>query len=426
MPAPFHRKSQRTVAFSVILCWLFLLSGVAASGPFNPLTVGVRAAFKTFPTIRRESNVVNPDEPICGRSEISTTGGDLRRNLTESRGGAAPAPRPLLFWETMICGAISRSTAQTALHPANTMKTLLQNARPSDQLTIAELIRPKNFHRLTVGAGANFVLSVPHGAVNFAVLELIRRNLQNCVNRVPVLKRRGESLGPGLDFVSSCLSTVTCSVVSTPQMMVTDNIMSGRFGNLPEAIRGLASEQGIRGFYRGWWPGLAGKIPSYALTWTFFQQLKRIRDRVSDRPARDLENSALGCIASTTTVCIMIPMDTIKTRLVTQVVGSEAAYKGVADCAVRILREEGIRTFYRGLAPRLISVVPMIGIQFGIYEAMKKFMLSRDIQAKKNIEDDFGSRRVFAEAAMEVAASQGHPYPAPHFLKRFGVKKKRN
>ena len=39
---------------------------------------------------------------------------------------------------------------------------------------------------------------------------------------------------------------------------------------------------------------------------------------------------------------------------------------------MRVLREEGLRTFYAPLAPRLVSVVPMIGIQFGVYEFMKR------------------------------------------------------
>ena len=116
----------------------------------------------------------------------------------------------------------------------------------------------------------------------------------------------------------------------------------------------------------GWWPGLVGKIPSYALTWTFFQQLKRTRNMLSDRPAKNYENTIMGGIASAATVCIMIPMDTIKTRLVTQssgvgIVGKP--YKGIIDCGVRIAKEEGVKTFYRGLAPRLISVVPLIAIQ---------------------------------------------------------------
>mmetsp|Transcript_33762 Transcript_33762/g.77944 ORF Transcript_33762/g.77944 Transcript_33762/m.77944 type:complete len:107 (+) Transcript_33762:183-503(+) len=87
----------------------------------------------------------------------------------------------------------------------------------------------------------------------------------------------------------------------------------------------------------------------------------------------------MGALASATTVSIMIPMDTIKTRLVTQVnYPNLVPYKGIADAFLRILREEGLVAFYRGLPPRLISVVPMIGIQFGIYEFMVKAMLARD------------------------------------------------
>lgn len=196
-----------------------------------------------------------------------------------------------------------------------------------------------------------------------------------------------------------------------------------------------------------------------ALTWTFFQQLKLAQKRFSGREATNVENSVMGCLASTTTVCIMIPMDTIKTRLVTQgssaaVLGGAVPYKGIIDCAVRVTREEGIKTFYRGLPPRLISVVPMIGIQFTAYEFMKRTMQKRSLAARieKGKQREFLQRKsptstatkssvnIFGktkgheefdpysrlgslqEASMEVAASPEHPYPAPHFLRRIGGK----
>ena len=62
-------------------------------------------------------------------------------------------------------------------------------------------------------------------------------------------------------------------------------------------------------------------------------------------------------------------MDTVKTRLVTQLNYPDLVpYKGISDCFQRVLKEEGVGAFYRGLTPRLLSVVPMIGIQFGFYE----------------------------------------------------------
>jgi solute carrier family 25 S-adenosylmethionine transporter 26 len=234
--------------------------------------------------------------------------------------------------------------------------------------------------------------------------------------------------------------------------------MAGNYPNLISAIQGLAAHRGVSGFYKGWWPGLVGKIPSYALTWTFFQQLKEARDKLTGRPATDFENIIMGCIASGTTVCIMIPLDTIKTRLVTQSAHalSDQAYKGIIDCAVRVAREEGVRALYRGLTPRLISVVPMIGIQFGVYEFMKKTLLDRsdlgmaalpppgqlrqrprvpsrlkkppalalpdDVPSKEEEQSTsppiYGTSEALQEAAMEVAASPEVPFPAPRFLKR--------
>ena len=134
----------------------------------------------------------------------------------------AAAPRPLLFWESMVSGAVSRSIAQTVMHPANTMKTIMQASRGPSRPGLFDLMKPTMFHRLTYGAGANFVLSLPHGAFNFAVLESIRERMSTVVDSVPVLERNKERIGPGLDFISSSIATICCSVVSTPQMMITD------------------------------------------------------------------------------------------------------------------------------------------------------------------------------------------------------------
>jgi hypothetical protein len=151
---------------------------------------------------------------------------------------------------------------------------------------------------------------------------------------------------------------------------------------------------------------------------------------MSDRPAKNIENTVMGCMASAAAVCIMIPMDTIKTRLVTQMSAQAmigTPYKGIVDCAIRVAKEEGIRTFYSGLPPRLVSVVPMIGIQFGVYEAMKKAMIYRSLTRECEVGlqvDRYGPEESLEEAAMEVAASSVQPLPAPHFLKKIRPQKR--
>jgi len=335
--------------------------------------------------------------------------------------------RPLVFFEAMICGAVSRSTAQTIMHPANTMKTILQSQRStSSTFTFAELLRPRNFKMLTRGAGAQFLLSVPHGACNFAVLETTRRLMAKAVDKwsPPTSKKdsgsSGSGFGPALDFFSSAIATVCCSVVSTPQMMITDNIMCGNYENLYGATKGLyRSKEGIKGFYTGWWPGLAGKIPSYGLTWVLFQQVKRMYLKITERQPTDLENTIMGCIGSAATVSIMIPMDTVKTRLVTMGSGG-VQYKGIVDCARTVFREEGLSAFYKGLPPRLLSVVPMIGIQFGCYEFMKKLILHQRAEltpafkrANPPQTRDKERAETLGRISQEVGVDDEQPFPVP-------------
>ncbi|CAM9202133.1 unnamed protein product [Discosporangium mesarthrocarpum] len=266
----------------------------------------------------------------------------------------------LTFWGHMVAGAISRSVAQTALHPVNVIKTMLQT-RGSLQA-----ILPLSLATLTRGAGAQFLLSLPNGAFHFAVLENTRHRV---VELFPT-----ETASFFLDFLSSSTATTFCSLMSTPQMVLTNRIMAGVYPNLRVGVSSVLKEDGIRGFYSGWWPGLVQKIPSYGLTWVFFQQAKDLHYRIVKRLPTNTENFWLGSVAAAGSVTVMIPMDSVKTRLVTQTAASARQYKGIVDCFMRMVREEGVGSLYNSLTPRLVSVVPMIGVQYFVYEFMKRIM----------------------------------------------------
>lgn len=153
----------------------------------------------------------------------------------------------LTYVQTMAAGALSRTMAQTIMHPANTYKTILQlrNSGKNLKLTPERLLR---------GADAQFLMSLPHGAFYFCVIDVVKKKLGH------LLPSRLTFLG---DFSASTISTIICSIVSTPQMVLTDRLMAGVYTSSPEAIRTILKTEGLKGFYTGWWPALAQKIPSY-------------------------------------------------------------------------------------------------------------------------------------------------------------------
>lgn len=266
--------------------------------------------------------------------------------MSSPGGESTSEAAPLTSFQYMVAGAGSRTIAQALLHPVHVYKTLLQL-----QPTISQ---PLSWNRVFRGVDAQILFSLPHGAFHFLLLEYIRPRLSA---RLP------PSLRCMADFLSSSASTFLCSAISTPQMVLTDRLMAGTYSSMSEAVRTIFQESGVAGYYAGWAPALAQKIPAYGLTWMLFQFLQRQYKRSWSAPAGQKMNFVLGAIAAAGSVAAMVPVDTVKTRLV---VAPSSSYRGIIDGLAHISHQEGIGALYKSLVPRLVSVVPMMAIQVSV------------------------------------------------------------
>ena len=62
-----------------------------------------------------------------------------------------------------------------------------------------------------------------------------------------------------------------------------------------------------------------------------------------------------------TPICLQV----LKTRLALRKTGQ---YSGMWDCACKVYKHEGIRSFYRGYMPNLLGIIPYAGIDLAVYE----------------------------------------------------------
>jgi len=75
-----------------------------------------------------------------------------------------------------------------------------------------------------------------------------------------------------------------------------------------------------------------------------------------------------GLVASIATC----PLDVIKTKLQAQrAVQGQQAYLGVLGTMKSVLRENGLRGFYRGLGPTMLGYLPTWAIYFAVYDGIK-------------------------------------------------------
>lgn len=76
-----------------------------------------------------------------------------------------------------------------------------------------------------------------------------------------------------------------------------------------------------------------------------------------------------GSMAGTTAAMLTYPLDMVRARMA---VTPKEMYSNILHVFVRISREEGLKTLYRGFTPTLLGVVPYAGLSFFTYETLKK------------------------------------------------------
>ncbi|KAF9619226.1 hypothetical protein IFM89_005780 [Coptis chinensis] len=155
-------------------------------------------------------------------------------------------------------------------------------------------------------------------------------------------------------------------------------VNDGRVTNLPlyrntaHAIYTIARVEGFRGIYAGFYPAVLGSTVSWSLYFFFYG---RAKDRYSKggenklSPGFHLISAAeAGGLVSLFTNPIWL----VKTRLQLQTpLHQSRPYSGFNDALRTIVKEEGWRALYRGMAPSLL-LVSHGAIQFTVYEELRQ------------------------------------------------------
>ncbi|XP_071821145.1 calcium-binding mitochondrial carrier protein SCaMC-2-like isoform X2 [Apostichopus japonicus] len=132
-------------------------------------------------------------------------------------------------------------------------------------------------------------------------------------------------------------------------------------------------EGGILSFWRGNGANVVKIAPESAIKFVAYEQIKKLLHREGHElqvHQRFLAGSSAGVISQTS----IYPMEVLKTRLALRKTGQ---YKGIVDCAIKIARTEGLRSFYRGYIPNILGVIPYAGVDLAVYETVKNAWIAR-------------------------------------------------
>ncbi|XP_056282815.1 mitochondrial 2-oxodicarboxylate carrier isoform X2 [Pseudoliparis swirei] len=82
-----------------------------------------------------------------------------------------------------------------------------------------------------------------------------------------------------------------------------------------------------------------------------------------------------GGSAGLVEICLMHPLDVVKTRFQIQRGTSDPnSYKSLSDCFRTVIRNEGIVGFYKGILPPIVAETPKRAVKFFTFEQYKKVL----------------------------------------------------
>lgn len=235
---------------------------------------------------------------------------------------------------------------------------------------LVQTVRNDGFLSLYRGAAPRVCQGGISGAVLFGVNGNLRKLLGADQTKPFSLPMIAAGMGTG-----ACEALIYCPLELVKTRM---QIQYGRYAGkgVAEVAREVVAEKGVRrGLYRGMTPTLAREIFGNIVYFgTYFFMKTHLAEHEAFRDASTGEISKGGIVVAGGTAGSVYwfavhPVDTVKSVLQADSL-TQPRYRGPVDCALQVLREQGLRGIYRGLSPSLLRAFPSNAAAFLSYEWM--------------------------------------------------------
>eukprot|EP00761_Pharyngomonas_kirbyi_P005588 gb/GECH01005593.1/.p1 GENE.gb/GECH01005593.1/~~gb/GECH01005593.1/.p1 ORF type:complete len:393 (+),score=89.52 gb/GECH01005593.1/:1-1179(+) len=276
------------------------------------------------------------------------------------------------FVKRFAIGGIAGAIGATAVYPIDLVKTRMQNQRSGKTKALysgsfdcaIKTFRSEGFLGLYSGLVPQIVGVAPEKALKLVTNDLLRAFLARDDGSMSVA---AEIVAGGGAGASQVIATNPLEIVKIRLQVQGEMVAKG----LAEPKSGfqICKDLGLKGMYRGASACFLRDIPFSAI---YFPAYAHLKDWLTPEGTQTSVLSLLGAasVAGIFGASITTPADVIKTRLQVDTPKGETPYRGITDCFVRVLKDEGPRALFKGVIPRVVRSSPQFGVTLAAYEVI--------------------------------------------------------
>lgn len=195
-----------------------------------------------------------------------------------------------------------------------------------------------------------------------------------------------KALGAGYHLLAASQAGALTLMITNPLWVVKtqlclqynypESLKVPRYTGMLDALAKIYKNEGIKGYYRGFIPGLFG-VSHGAVQFMTYEEMKNRYAVYKNRPINTkletVEYLTFAAVSKLIAAASTYPYQVVRARLQNQ----HYAYKGMWDCIVSTWKYESWKGFYKGLGTNLLRVTPATMITFVTYEHISHALMEK-------------------------------------------------
>lgn len=264
--------------------------------------------------------------------------------------------------KNLVLGGAAGCISRTIIAPFDKIKILMQfqETKLPFRTFMINNIKQEGIINLWKGNGTNILRIFPFSGLQFFTYDLCKSTFVE--DREATNKER---------LIFGGISGLVATSVTHPIDVIKHRLMCYKdINSFKSASIDVYKENGgsLRNYFKGYGSTISSLTPFIALNFATFDFLKENIPQTINKN-NPLTILSLGATSALFSQTLCYPLDTIRRRMQHK----DNRYKNGLDAGKKILKYEGVISFYKGLTPNILRMVPNTAIRFALFDKFKEF-----------------------------------------------------